>query len=76
MQAVEGLKVRVTTVRELYVVMAAEAAVGGFVVTSGRLTPEAAAFAKGRNIELIDGPALMRPLRDARTPATTLYQRM
>lgn len=66
----KAYKVGVTTVRELYGVMAAEGATGGFVVTSGRFTLEATAFAKGRNIEMIDGPALMRLLRDARTPAT------
>lgn len=38
--------------------MAAEAAVGGFVVTSGRITREAEAFAAGRNIQLIDGGTL------------------
>ena len=54
---------------------------GGFVVTSGVFTKEAHAFASGRNIELLDGPALVamigrtprdapiedRPLQDTRT---------
>ena len=54
----KAFKVSVTVVRELYGVMAAEGAAGGFVVTSGRFTDEATAFASGRNIKLIDGPLL------------------
>jgi len=54
----KATKVGVTTVRELYGVMAAEGATGGFVVTSGVFTDEARAFAVGRNIELMDGKAL------------------
>lgn len=53
-----ALKVSVGVVRELYGVMADQGATGGFVVTSGRFTEDACAFAKGRNIELIDGDAL------------------
>ncbi|KQP22814.1 restriction endonuclease [Pseudorhodoferax sp. Leaf267] len=63
----KAFKVGVTTVRELYGVMAAGAATGGFVVTSGRFTKEAEAFAAGRNVELVDGPALAALLRAART---------
>lgn len=62
----KAFKVGVSTVRELYGVMAAHGAAGGFVVTSGRFTQEASAFADGRNIQLIDGPALMNLLREAR----------
>lgn len=51
-------KVSVNTVRELYGVMAARGATGGYVVTSGRFTEDAKAFAAGRNIELIDGRSL------------------
>ncbi len=50
--------VSVTTVRELYGVMAARGAAGGFVVTSGRFTEDAKSFAEGRNIDLIDGKTL------------------
>ncbi len=46
-------KVGVATVRELYGVMAAEGAVGGFVVASGAFTEEALRFAEGRSIELV-----------------------
>jgi len=51
-------QVPVTIVRELYGVMAAQHAAGGYVVTSGRFTKDATAFAEGRNIELIDGKTL------------------
>uniref|UniRef100_C5CKY7 Restriction endonuclease n=1 Tax=Variovorax paradoxus (strain S110) TaxID=543728 RepID=C5CKY7_VARPS len=61
-----ALKVGVPVVRELYGVMAAKGAAGGFVVTSGRFTPEAEAFASGRNLRLLDGPQLHRLLKQAR----------
>lgn len=54
----KAFKVGVTIVRELYGVMAAEGATGGFVVTSGVFTQEAKSFADGRNIKLIDGTQL------------------
>jgi restriction system protein len=61
----KAFTVGVTIVRELYGVMAAERAVGGFVVTSGQFTKDAKEFAKGRNVELIDGPKLMTMIRKA-----------
>lgn len=51
-------RVGVETIRELYGVMAAERAAGGYVVTSGYFTEEAKRFAEGREIELIDGERL------------------
>ena len=57
--------VGVTVVRELYGVMAAKGAAGGFVVTSGRFTEEATAFASGRNVKLIDGPRLFGLIKQA-----------
>ena len=54
----KAYKVSVTTIRELYGVMAAGGAAGGFVVTSGVFTQEAKSFAEGRNIGLIDGSEL------------------
>ena len=54
----KAYKVGVTTIRELYGVMAAGGATGGFVVTSGVFTQEAEFFAEGRNIDLIDGAEL------------------
>ena len=56
----------VTIVRELYGVMAAQHAAGGYVVTSGRFTQDAIAFAAGRNIELVDGQALQELLSKAK----------
>lgn len=60
-----AFKVGVDVVRELYGVMAAHGATGGFVVTSGRFTDDAAAFAKGRNIQLWDGAQLHALIRRA-----------
>ncbi len=68
-------QVPVTIVRELYGVMAAQQAAGGYVVTSGRFTQDAIAFAEGRNIQLIDGgklPALLRQTRNA-SPAPVTH---
>ena len=56
----KAYKVSVNVVRELYGVMAARGAAGGFVVSSGVFTAEARAFARGCNIDLIDGAALKR----------------
>ncbi len=71
----KAFKVGVTTVRELYGVMAARGAAGGYVVTSGQFTDDAREFAAGRNITLIDGPALrsliggIQPTQAAKQPA-------
>lgn len=62
----KAFKVGVTIVRELYGVMAAHGAAGGFVVTSGRFTDEAKAFADGRNIRLVDGPKLFGMIKQAK----------
>ena len=64
----KAYKVGVTTVRELYGVMAAKGASGGFVVTSGVFTDEARAFAEGRNIELMDGKVLYALIRGVGVP--------
>lgn len=61
-------KVSVNIVRELYGVMAAKGAAGGFVITSGRFTEEAKAFASGRNIELIDGQRLEQMVASVQNP--------
>jgi len=70
-------RVGVKVVRELFGVMAAQGAAGGFVVTSGNYTPEAIAFAQGRSLELMDGPALLALIRDVRrdvqrSPSTSM----
>ncbi len=62
-----AFKVGVSTVRELYGVMAAHGAAGGFVVTSGQFTAAAREFASGRNISLIDGPALRAFIEEVQT---------
>lgn len=61
-----AFNVGVDVVRELYGVMAARGAAGGFVVTSGRFTDEAVRFASGRNVTLADGPKLHKLIREAR----------
>ena len=62
----KAYKVGVDVVRELYGVMAAKGATGGFVVTSGRFTDDASKFAAGRNVRLIDGPRLFALIKQAR----------
>lgn len=62
----KACKVGVSVVRELFGVMAAEKAAGGFVVTSGSFTQESQAFAKGKNIVIIDGPHLTGMIRETR----------
>ena len=67
----KSYKVGVDVVRELYGVMAAKGATGGFVVTSGRFTDDATKFAAGRNVRLIDGPKLFALIKQARQSNTT-----
>jgi restriction system protein len=62
-----AFKVGVQIVRELYGVMAAKGAAGGFVVTSGSFTEDAIAFASGRNVTLVDGPKLFGLIQQAKT---------
>ena len=64
-----ALKVGVDVVRELYGVMAARGATGGFVVTSGRFTDDATSFASGRNVTLLDGPKLVGLIRHGKAGA-------
>lgn len=61
-------RVGVSSVRELHGVMAAQGAVGGFVVTAGVFTDEAAAFARDRDIELVDGKTLRALIADVKAP--------
>ncbi|MDB5843456.1 MAG: restriction endonuclease [Polaromonas sp.] len=58
-----ALRVGVQPVRELYGVMAAHGAAGGFVVTSGEFTEDAVRFADGLSLRLINGSALLRGIR-------------
>lgn len=63
----KAFKVGVGVVRELYGVMAARGAAGGFVVTSGSFTADAATFAQGRNVKLVSGTHLHALLQQAKT---------
>ena len=67
----KATQVSVNVVRELFGVMAAEGAVGGFVVTSGTFTPDARAFAEGRNVILVDGPILFDMILRVRVSPTS-----
>lgn len=58
--------VGVAPVRELFGVMSAEGAVGGFVVASGPFTTEATKFSEGRSIELLNASALVGGLKQQR----------
>ncbi|MDO8769381.1 MAG: restriction endonuclease [Burkholderiaceae bacterium] len=71
----KAFKVGVGVVRELYGVMAAKGATGGFVVTSGRFTDDAKAFADGRNVQLVDGPKLFAMIKQARQSLTATHQK-
>ena len=65
-------QVGVSVVRELYGVMTAKGAVGGFVVTSGAFTDDAWRFAEGREIELVACDQLLAMVREQhsqRSPA-------
>lgn len=62
----KALKVGVQVVRELYGVMAAKGAEGGFVVTSGSFTDDAINFVSGRNVTLVDGAKLFGLIQQAK----------
>jgi restriction system protein len=66
----KAYQVGVGVVRELYGVMAAQGAAGGFVVTSGRFTKDAVEFAEGRNVVLIDGAILFDMIKHAKSVST------
>jgi restriction system protein len=61
--------VGVATVRELYGVMTAENAVGGFVVASGAFTVEARKFAEGRSIKLVDTAEILQMVTETKRDA-------
>lgn len=60
-------KIGVEVVQALYRAVVARGAGGGFVVTSGRFSREARAFAAGCNVRLIDGPILNGLIAQARS---------
>jgi len=47
-------------IREMFGIMTAERADEAIIVTSGRFTSEAESFAKGKSIRLVDGPHLLK----------------
>jgi restriction system protein len=61
-------KIGVKPIRELYGVIAAGDAAGGFFVASGEYTSEARDFARKCAIELIDGPTLADMIAKTREP--------
>lgn len=58
-------KVGVQTVRELYGVISAKGAAGGFVITAGEFTDEAKKFVDGLNVRLFDGTHLHKMIRES-----------
>jgi len=66
----QAAKVEAAAVRELFAVMAATGAAGGFVVTSGEFTKEARDFAEACNVRPIDGAQLAAMLDKARQTLT------
>lgn len=69
-------QVGVKPVREFYGVMASAQAAGGFFVTSGHFSEEAMAFAKGKNIDLIDSAGVYNLVRKVRTPPTMVTSQL
>ena len=64
--------VGVKPVRELWGVLDDEKADGAIFVTSGAFSADALAFARGKRLELIDGPKLRGMMAEMkRTPAAT-----
>lgn len=59
-------KVGVRPVRELFGVMVSERADEGIVVTSGRFTAKAHAFARSNGVRLLDGPKLVELIQTVR----------
>ena len=64
-------KVGVSVVRELYGVMSARGAVGGFVVSIGEFTEQARDFADGRNMTLVDANRLLPSSASSSEPQQT-----
>ena len=62
-------QVRASTVREMWGLVDHHRADGVNIVCVGDFTPDAAAFAEGKAIELIDGERLMELVRDAQAPS-------
>jgi restriction system protein len=63
--------VSVEAVEELAAVVADRAADGGFLVTAGGVTADAAVFASSRKIQLVHGPKLLAMLEKAKETITS-----
>lgn len=68
-------KVGVKEVRELYGILSAERADRGIFITSGSYTAEAKDFARGKPLDLVDGPALMDLVRDVQSNPAPSWQK-
>ncbi|EEG06770.1 restriction endonuclease [Pseudogulbenkiania ferrooxidans] len=64
-------KVGVAIVRELYGVMTARGAVGGYVVASGEFTEDAKNFAEGRSIQLVPAQKVLTMLKQQSSQQAT-----
>ena len=65
-------KISLSAVKALHQAMQARGANGGFLVSFGRVGRDAARYAGGEKIQLLDGPALktlIEPVRHSRRPA-------
>lgn len=60
----KSTQVGVSLIREFYGVTVAERATRGIFVTTGTFTPDAIEFARGKPLELVDGPALAALVAD------------
>lgn len=58
----DAYRIGIRPVREVHAAMAAAGASQGVLVTSGRFTPEAVAFAAKENIQLVDGAAFLEKI--------------
>lgn len=58
-------------IREIFGLVTHHQANGAFVITSGRFTREAVAFAEGKTLDLVDGPALLELVKGVQTNRTT-----
>ncbi len=70
----KSTRVGVNVVRELFGVMSAEGAVGGFVVASGDFTKDAQKFAEGRSIELVSSDLMLRLVQQTLSDNEDAYE--
>jgi len=61
----------IKVVRELYGVIKAQNAAKGIIVTSGSFSADAMSFAKGKEIELVDGTQLLTLVSGVQKPPQT-----